>query len=100
MHRRDVRSRPSVGWHSCDALFSRRDAGHQTIFLEVGSRKAWLASLRMARYGAFSVGASQLEAVKTYIENQPEHHRKRTFQEEYVEFLRRYGVDYEEKYLW
>lgn len=51
-------------------------------------------------YGAFTVGASQLEAVKAYIKNQPEHHRKRTFQEEYVEFLKRYGVDYEEKYLW
>ena len=51
-------------------------------------------------YGGFTVGASQLEAVKAYIKNQVEHHRKRTFQEEYVEFLKRYGVDYDDKYLW
>jgi putative transposase len=51
-------------------------------------------------YGAFTVSSSQLEAVKEYIKNQAEHHRKRTFQEEYVEFLKRNGVDYDEKYLW
>ena len=51
-------------------------------------------------YGAFTVGASQLEVVKAYVKNQAEHHRKRTFQEEYVEFLKRYSVDYDEKYLW
>ena len=51
-------------------------------------------------YGAFTVGASQIEAVKNYISRQAEHHRKRTFQEEYLEFLRRYAVHYDEKYLW
>jgi REP element-mobilizing transposase RayT len=51
-------------------------------------------------YGAFSVAPSQREAVKTYIKNQVKHHLKRTFQEEYVEFLERSGVEYDEKYLW
>ena len=51
-------------------------------------------------YGAFTVGASQIAAVKEYIARQIEHHRKRTFQEEYLEFLKRYGVEYHEKYLW
>jgi putative transposase len=51
-------------------------------------------------YGAFTVSASQLEAVKDYIERQEEHHQKKTFQEEYVELLEKYGVEYNEKYLW
>jgi putative transposase len=51
-------------------------------------------------YGAFTVSQSQLEAVKKYITNQEEHHRKRTFQEEYLEFLQKNGVEYDEKYLW
>jgi putative transposase len=51
-------------------------------------------------YGAFTVSASQLEAVKNYIKNQVEHHRRRTFKEEYLEFLKRNDVDYDEKYLW
>ena len=51
-------------------------------------------------YGAFTVSYSSVEAVKTYIANQAEHHRKRTFQEEFVEFLRRHGIEYDERYLW
>jgi REP element-mobilizing transposase RayT len=51
-------------------------------------------------YGAFTVSASQIEAVKNYIANQEEHHHKKTFQEEYVEFLIQCGVEYDEKYLW
>lgn len=51
-------------------------------------------------YGAFTVSASQLDAVRSYIANQEEHHRKRTFQEEYVELLKRSGVEYDERYLW
>lgn len=51
-------------------------------------------------YGAFTVSASQRGAVRDYIERQAEHHRRRTFQEEYVELLKRSGVDYDERYLW
>lgn len=51
-------------------------------------------------YGAFTVSASAIGAVKQYILRQEEHHRKKTFQEEYVEILQRSGVEYDERYLW
>ena len=51
-------------------------------------------------YGAFSVSPSQLETVLQYIETQQEHHRTRTFQEEYRELLRRHGIDFDEQYVW
>lgn len=51
-------------------------------------------------YGAFTVSASLLETVKRYIARQEEHHREKTFQEEYVELLQRSGVEYDERYLW
>jgi REP element-mobilizing transposase RayT len=51
-------------------------------------------------YGAFSVSPSQLEAVLQYIEVQQEHHRTRTFQEEYRELLRKHGIDFDERYIW
>ena len=50
-------------------------------------------------YGAFSYAHSQLDNVYHYIENQEEHHRKKTFREEYIDFLRKFEVDYDEKYL-
>ncbi|MCH8010915.1 MAG: transposase [Candidatus Marinimicrobia bacterium] len=46
----------------------------------------------VGRYGGFSVSISQLEKVKRYIENQSEHHRIKTFQEEYDEWKKRYGI--------
>ena len=51
-------------------------------------------------YGAFSIGKSDIRELKRYIAGQKEHHRKRTFQEELVEFLEDYGVAYDERYLW
>ena len=51
-------------------------------------------------YGAFSVSPSQLEAVMEYVDTQQEHHRTRTFQEEYRELLRRHGMDFDERYVW
>ena len=50
--------------------------------------------------GAFTVSPSQLSKVQRYIVDQVEHHRKRTFEEEYVELLRLTGVEFDEKYLW
>lgn len=50
-------------------------------------------------FGAFSYAKSQFKNVINYIHNQPEHHRKRTFKEEYVEFLNKFEIDYDEKYL-
>ncbi len=51
-------------------------------------------------YGAFSVSQSDADAVIAYIRNQPEHHRKTTFQEEYRKFLDRYEITYDERYVW
>jgi putative transposase len=51
-------------------------------------------------YGAFSIGQSGAPALKHYIANQKEHHRVKTFQEEYREFLNKYEVEYDERYVW
>jgi REP element-mobilizing transposase RayT len=51
-------------------------------------------------YGAFLVSPSQLDAVLQYVETQQEHHRTRTFQEEFRDLLRRYGVNFDEPYVW
>jgi hypothetical protein len=51
-------------------------------------------------YGVFSVSASGLEAVRGYVLGQEEHHRTRTFQEEYLAMLKKSGVGYDERYLW
>jgi REP element-mobilizing transposase RayT len=51
-------------------------------------------------YAAFTVSPSHVEVVKRYIANQQEHHRKRTFEEEYVKLLRLSGVEFDERYLW
>ena len=51
-------------------------------------------------YGAFTVSPSNRETVRGYIVRQEEHHRKRTFQEEYLELLQRCGVVFDERYLW
>jgi len=50
-------------------------------------------------FGSFSYSHSQIEQVYQYILNQEEHHRKRTFKEEYLDFLKKFEVDYDEKYL-
>ncbi len=51
-------------------------------------------------YGCFSIGPRDLEALRIYIDNQAEHHRVRSFQEEFRMFLERYGVEYNEAYVW
>ena len=51
-------------------------------------------------YGAFSVSQSNLTDVIRYIENQEEHHKRMTFQDEYRAFLKAYGVDFDERYIW
>jgi putative transposase len=51
-------------------------------------------------YGAFSVSASAISRVATYIETQEEHHRRVSFREEFIALLERHGIEYDEKYLW
>jgi hypothetical protein len=50
-------------------------------------------------YGAFGVGISQVEDTIRYIQNQEEHHKTKTFKEEYLEFLKRYEIDFKTEYI-
>ena len=50
-------------------------------------------------FGAFSYSRSQLGAVIRYIENQQKHHAKKSFREEYIELLKRFNVEYDERYI-
>jgi putative transposase len=52
------------------------------------------------KYGAFSVSVSQLDRTIHYIKGQEEHHRKMTFQEEFLALLKRHRIAYDERYLW
>jgi REP element-mobilizing transposase RayT len=51
-------------------------------------------------YGAFSVSVSQLDKIIKYIRGQEAHHRKRSFQEEFLELLQKHRIEYDERYLW
>jgi putative transposase len=50
-------------------------------------------------YGAFSYSHSQIDAVVKYVMNQKEHHKKQTFKDEYIDFLKKFEIEYNEKYL-
>jgi putative transposase len=51
-------------------------------------------------YGIFSVNPSEIDVVVKYISNQEEHHKKTTFQDEFRAFLKKYNMDFDERYLW
>lgn len=53
-----------------------------------------------AKYGAFTVSASQMSRIVHYVKGPEEHHRRMTFKEEFVALLKKHGVDYDERYLW
>jgi putative transposase len=75
---RDIKA-VSSGW--------RHETGDTSFFWQGG-------------YGAFTVSRSVIDAVAGYIERQEEHHRRQTFQDEFIEMLKRHGVEYNERYLW
>ncbi len=60
-----------------------------------GGRFAWQEG-----YGAFTVGISQQAHTIAYINSQAEHHRKRSFEEEFLVFLQKHGIEYDPKYVW
>lgn len=62
---------------------------------QIGKEFHWQAG-----YAVFSVSQSNLEAVKIYIRNQREHHATKLFQDEVREWLRRYEIEWDERYLW
>jgi REP element-mobilizing transposase RayT len=51
-------------------------------------------------YGAFAVSATNLDKIKQYILDQEEHHKRKSFQEEYIDILNKSGIEYDERYLW
>lgn len=61
---------------------------------ELGRSFAWQKG-----YGAFSVSASNIAAVKRYIRNQERHHRKMTFEDEFIGFLRKHAIAFDPKYV-
>ncbi|MEY2532004.1 MAG: REP-associated tyrosine transposase [Verrucomicrobiota bacterium] len=78
-----------------DVLRETKSVSSALVHEEVGgSAFAWQEG-----YGAFTVSASQLENVRTYIQQQEEHHRTRTFREEYLTLLQRHGVEFDERYV-
>jgi len=52
------------------------------------------------KYGAFSISVSQLDTIINYIENQKAHHRKHSFQEEFLLLLKKHQIEFDERYLW
>ncbi|MEI6178668.1 MAG: transposase [Verrucomicrobiota bacterium] len=72
-----------------DVMRSIKSASSRWVHEEIGlAAFAWQEG-----YGAFTVSMSQLPTVRAYIENQEEHHRTKTFREEYIGFLERHGID-------
>ena len=65
------------------------------------NRKAWVRGRFgwQEGFGAFSYSRSQLDAVIRYIQKQQEHHARKTFRQEYVDLLKKFGVDYDERFL-
>lgn len=65
------------------------------------NQKRWFAGKFswQAGFGAFSHSRSQLGTVIRYIENQPKHHAKKSFRDEYIELLEKFNVDYDERYI-
>jgi len=72
-----------------------------------GSSSAWINSRNLVKgkfrwqegYGAFSYSHSHIDNVVKYIMNQENHHRRQTFRDEYIELMRKFEVDFDEKYL-
>jgi len=72
-----------------------------------GSSSKWINQKKLVNgkfewqqgYGAFSYGKSQLKDVITYIENQEMHHKNKSFREEYINFLVKFEIDYDEKFI-
>ena len=108
--------------HGCFPIEINSEPDHAHVLFVLGRKVAisklvtnlktgatgWLRDqdLRLARfhwqrgYGAFSVSASKIEAVRIYIRNQRQHHRRFTFQDEYRALLRKHGIKWDERYVW
>jgi putative transposase len=92
--------------HALFALSRKRSISE--VVREVKRTSGWIKDISRVHakfrwqsgYGAFSVSQSHLDHVRRYIETQEQHHRKVAFQDEYRTFLRKYQVEYDERYVW
>jgi len=89
-----------VGLHPAESIssFAEKTKSAATKFIKQQPWMPYQFSWQRG-YGAFSYSRSQIPAVAKYIENQEAHHRKITFREEYIKFLKKFEVKYDEKYL-
>lgn len=93
--------------HILFALSRTETIAHVVEQIKTSSSK-WIKTLSPAfaqfhwqsGYSAFSVSQSAIKDVIVYIQNQQEHHKKMTFQDEYRKLLQRYEIEYDEKYMW
>ena len=89
-------------------LLSRNYAIREVIKKAKANSSSWAKALGgrcrkfswQLGYGVFSIHQSQIEPIRKYIQSQAEHHRRKTFQEEYLEILHEYQMPYDERYLW
>lgn len=92
--------------HAFIGLNPKQSVSELMQYLKMDSAK-WINEKRLtpgrfewqSGYGAFSYGHSQIDSVVKYIQNQEEHHRKWTFLEEYMAFLQKFNVPYDERYV-
>jgi REP element-mobilizing transposase RayT len=79
-----------------EAMRTIKSVSSQWMHQEKGQRLfAWQEG-----YGAFSVGASQICATIAYIQRQEQHHQRRDFQQEFLAFLEKHGIEYDPRYVW
>jgi putative transposase len=90
-----IRIKPDISVSDMARLVKANSSKWVNEQLDQRGRFAWQSG-----YGAFSVSLSQLPAVREYVLTQEEHHRKKTFQEEFIEFLNRHEIEYDERHLW
>jgi REP element-mobilizing transposase RayT len=89
-----------IGWHPTQSV-SELVGEVKTAASKFIKKQSWMQynfSWQLG-FGAFSYAKSQTDVVVKYVLNQAEHHKKRTFREEYLEMLQRFEVDYKEEYL-
>jgi hypothetical protein len=74
----------------------------QARFLEMGKNKRGICRgfYWQSGYGAFSVSPSHVSSLRRYIAEQETHHHKETFQDEFRRLLRKYGLEWDEQYIW
>jgi len=89
-----------IGWHPAQSISDLVEQV-KTASCKFIKKQSWMPFdfAWQGGYGGFSYSKSQTDAVVKYVLNQEHHHKKRTFREEYLEFLEKFEIEYDEKYL-